>query len=43
MINWAQDYIFYDRAERLITPDGNPKTEDRPWIEENVIVKEKEP
>jgi NADH dehydrogenase len=42
MINWAQDYIFYDRAERLITPDGNPRTQDRPWPEENAIVKEME-
>lgn len=43
MINWAQDYIFYDRAERLITPDGNTCTQDRPWPEENVVVKEQEP
>jgi NADH dehydrogenase len=42
MINWAQDYIFYDRAERLITPDGNPRTQDRPWPEENAVVKEME-
>jgi len=21
-INWAWDYLFYDRAVRVITPDG---------------------
>jgi len=43
MINWAQDYLFYDRAERLITPDGNPHTQDRPWPEENAVIEEIEP
>ncbi len=42
MLNWAQDYIFYDRAERLITPDGNPKTQDHPWPEKNVTIQEGE-
>ena len=31
LINWAADYLFYERAVRLILPDGDPKTDDTPW------------
>lgn len=37
LINWASDYIFYERAVRIITPDGVPSTEDRPWPVDGVL------
>ena len=31
LIGWAEDYLLYERAVRLITPDGNPATKEHPW------------
>jgi hypothetical protein len=31
LINWAADYLFYERAMRLITPDGALNAKTAPW------------
>jgi NADH dehydrogenase len=31
LINWAADYLFYERAMRLITPDSALNTKTAPW------------
>ena len=42
LINWAEDYIFYERAVRIITPESMQKPEERlTWVVEDVKFESK--